>query len=157
MSYNEKWEYRIFMTNGSGGAGGGSPTSGDAGPGGSGGRAGGVNCLPEYNGSRRQGAYKEWQRTVQAYALAFDVPAKQLAPRVWLRLRGEAWDDVDHLDIAELNDEDGMRKIWNILDAEFSQDIVDRMEETVEGFWNFRRPFRMDMETYISTMAFAAA
>lgn len=76
-----------MMTTGSGNAGGGSPAAGDAGPSATS-DTGNLNYLPKYNGSRRQGAYKERARTVQADALAFDVPAKQLAPRVRRHLRG---------------------------------------------------------------------
>lgn len=55
------------MTTGSGSAG--TPVLGDAAQSGT-----GVHYLSEHNGSRRQGASKEWKTIVQAYALA--------APRV---------------------------------------------------------------------------
>ena len=126
-------------------SGGGGASSGAAAGGG-----GGVNFLPEYAGSRKKNAYKEWKRTVEAYRYAFDVPAKNLAPRVWLKLRGEAKEAVEHLEISELNTDDGMDVLWDILDKAFGQIEVEKLEECMDGFWSFRRTYGMDMESYIT-------
>lgn len=67
-----------------------------------------MSYRPEYSGSRLQGAYTELKRTMQAHTLAFGVPASQLSSRVRRRLRGEAKDAVDHLDVADLNDDEAM-------------------------------------------------
>ena len=107
--------------------------------------SGGMTFIPEYNGSRKKGAYKEWKRTIEAYHHGFEVTEKQLAPRVWLKLCGEAKDVVDSIDISELSAEHGLKKLWKILDKEFMQTEIDCIEEVVEGFWTFRRTYGMDM------------
>ena len=84
----------------------------------------GIHLLPEYDGSRRKGAYREWRKQVLAYQFGYDVEPKLLAPRVWLRLKGEAKDAVDTLDIDELAKDDGMKKLLAILDKEFDQDTI---------------------------------
>ena len=61
--------------------------SGSHGPGGGG---QGIHLLPEYDGSRKKGAYKEWKKQVLAYQFGYEVEPKLLAPRIWLRLKGEA-------------------------------------------------------------------
>ena len=65
------------------------------------GGAQGIHLLPEYDGTRRKGCYREWKRQVLAYQFGYDVEPKMLAPRVWLRLTGEAKDAVDTLDIED--------------------------------------------------------
>ena len=70
------------------GKGGSSHTPGAGG-------AQGIHLLPEYDGTRRKGCYREWKRQVLAYQFGYDVEPKLLAPRVWLRLTGEAKDAVD--------------------------------------------------------------
>jgi hypothetical protein len=42
----------------------------------------GIHLLPEYDGSRWKGAYKEWKRQVLAYQFGYDVDPKLLAPRI---------------------------------------------------------------------------
>ena len=64
-----------------------------------GGGGGQLSMLNLYNGSRRRGAYKDWRREVTAFMMASQVPKEQQAPRVWLRLAGEAKDAVEHLDM----------------------------------------------------------
>ena len=64
-----------------------------------GGGGGQLSMLNMYNGSRRRGAYRDWRREVTAFMMAFQVPKEQQAPRVWLRLAGEAKDAVEHLDM----------------------------------------------------------
>ena len=107
----------------------------------------GIHLLPEYDGTRRKGMYREWKRQVLAYQFGYDVEPKMLAPRVWLRLTGEAKDAVDTLDIEDLAKDDGMKKLWTLLDKEFDQDLICAIEEVVEEFWNYRRAPGMDMET----------
>ena len=84
--------------------------------------------LPEYAGDRRKGAYKDWRKNVDAYRFGFDVAPKKLAPRIWLKLRGEARQAVEHLTIEELAVEDGVDKLLGVLDKSFGQLEVDRLE-----------------------------
>jgi hypothetical protein len=92
----------------------------------------GIHLLPEYDGTRRKGMYREWKRQVLAYQFGYDVEPKMLAPRVWLRLTGEAKDAVDTIDIEDLAKDDGMKKLWTLLDKEFDQDLICAIEEVVE-------------------------
>ena len=110
----------------------------------------GIHLLPEYDGTRRKGCYREWKRQVLAYQFGYDVEPKMLAPRVWLRLTGEAKDAVDTIDIEDLAKDDGMKKLWTLLDKEFDQDLICAIEEVVEEFWNYRRTPGMDMDTYLT-------
>ena len=109
--------------------------------------------LNMYNGSRRRGAYREWRKEVTAFMMAFQIPKEQQAPRVWLRLAGEAKDAVEHLDmITDLADEKGLETLLKVLDAEFIEEECDRVDEAVSYFWNLRREYGQSMETYLSIM-----
>ncbi len=98
------------------------------------GGAQGIHVLPEYDGTRRKGMYREWKRQVLAYQFGYDVEPKMLAPRVWLCLTSETKDAVDTIDIEDLAKDDGMKKLWTLLDKEFVQDLICAIEEVVEEF-----------------------
>lgn len=87
---------------------------------------------------------------VQAYRYGFDIQPQQLAVRIWMRLKGEAKDVVEHLELDELATEGGYDKLFAVLDKAFEQHEVEKLEESIDGFWHYRRSFGMDMETYIS-------
>ena len=94
-----------------------------------------MSMLNLYNGSRRRGAYKDWRREVTAFMMAFQVPKEQQAPRVWLRLAGEAKDAVEHLDMeTELATEKGLDMVLAELDKEFIEEECDRVDEAVTYF-----------------------
>ena len=77
--------------------------------GGGGGGGGQLHMLNLYNGTRRRGAYREWRKEVTDFMMAFQVPKEQQAPRVWLRVTGEAKDAVEHLDMeGEIATEKGL-------------------------------------------------
>ena len=129
---------------------GGQPANHGFGGGGGGGQ---LHMLNLYNGSRRRGAYREWRKEVTAFMMAFQVPKEQQAPRVWLRLTGEAKDAVEHLDMeGELATEKGLEMLLAVLDTEFIKEECDRVDEAVNYFWNLRREYGQSMETYLSNM-----
>ena len=106
-----------------------------------------------YNGTRRRGAYREWRKEVTAFMMAFQVPKEQQAPRVWLRLAGEAKDAVEHLDMeGEGATEKGLDVLLAVLDTEFVEEECDRVDEAVSYFWNLRHEYGQSMETYLSNM-----
>ena len=112
-----------------------------------------MTMLNLYNGSRRRGAYREWRKEVTAFMMAFQVPKEQQAPRVWLRLAGEAKDAVEHLDMeGDLATEKGLDVLLAVLDTEFVEEECDRVDEAVSYFWNLRREYGQSMETYLSNM-----
>ena len=118
-----------------------------------GGGGGQLSMLNMYNGSRRRGAYRDWRREVTAFMMAFQVPKEQQAPRVWLRLAGEAKDAVEHLDMeTELATEKGLDLLLGVLDQGFVEEECDRVDEAVTYFWNLRREYGQSMETYIANM-----
>ena len=123
----------------------GSQTAANHGFGGGGGQ---LSMLNLYNGSRRRGAYKDWRREVTAFMMAFQVPKEQQAPRVGLRLTGEAKDAVKHLDMeGELATEKGLEILLAVLDTEFVEEECDRVDESVSYFRNLRREYGQSMET----------
>ena len=64
--------------------------------------------------------------------MAFQVPKEQPAPRVWLRLAGEAKDAVEHLDMeTELATDNGLDMLLAVLDKEFIEEECDRVDEAV--------------------------
>jgi len=84
---------------------------------------------------------------------AFQIPPEQQAPRIWLRLGGEAKDVVEHLDMeTELACDKGLENLLAVLDAEFIEEECDRVDEAVTYFWNLRREYGQSMETYIRNM-----
>ena len=109
--------------------------------------------LSLFTGSRRKGVYRQWKREVQVYKAAFNVNEEQLAPRVWLRLGGEARDAVEHLEIeTDLAQKGGLEKLWEVLDPLFGQEECDRVDEAVSAFWTHRREYGQTMEMYMSLM-----
>ena len=112
-----------------------------------------MTMLAMYTGSRRRGAYREWRKEVTAFMCAFQIPPEQQAPRIWLRLGGEAKDVVEHLDMKrDLASDKGLENLLAVLDAEFIEEECDRVDEAVTFFWNLRREYGQSMETYVQNM-----
>lgn len=115
----------------------------------------GYHHISGYDGSRKKDAYKNWKKEVEVYQLAYDVPQKQLAPRIWLRLTGEANQCVEDMDVKELATEDGVDKLMKVLDKQFMQEDYDEIDKAVSVFWGCRRATGQNMESYIMTMRLA--
>lgn len=92
--------------------------------------------------SRQEGPNQEWKPQVEADAPGFDVPSKPHGPRMWLRIRGEEKDAVEHLSMADLTHDDGLQANLKVLYQEFGYHQVDAVEDTAEHCWNYRRTFR---------------
>jgi len=87
--------------------------------------------------------------------VAYDVPQKQLAPRIWLRLTGEAKQCVESMDVKELATEDGVDKLMRLLDKQFLKEEHDEIDKAVSVFWGCRRATGQSMESYLMTMKLA--
>ena len=57
--------------------------------------------------------------------LGWDIEPKKLAPRVWLKLQDEAKLALQHLELTELAEDDGMDKLFAFLDAQFLSEDYD--------------------------------
>ena len=115
----------------------------------------GYHHISGYDGSRKKDAYKNWKKEIEVYQLAYDVPQKQLAPRIWLRLTGEAKQCVESIDVKELAKEDGVDKLMKVLDKQFMKEEYDEIDKAVSVFWSCRRAAGQNMESYILTMRLA--
>ena len=63
--------------------------------------------------------YSTWKKEMQIWEMATWVKKAKRAPIVFLFLEGKAREAVLELDIATLNSEDGMKKVYEKLDTFF--------------------------------------
>ena len=90
--------------------------------------------------------YSTWKKEMQIWEMATSLDKRKQAPIIFLSLEGKAREAILGLDTAVLNSEDGIKNLYEKLDALFLEDINQSAfwaYKTFEGYW---RPLETSLE-----------
>ena len=94
--------------------------------------------------------YSTWRKEMLIWELATSLDKTKRALMVFLSLEGTAREAVLELDIAVLNSEDGMKKLYKKLDTLFLEDINQSAFRAYETFENYQRPPGTSLEDFLN-------
>ena len=93
--------------------------------------------------------YSTWRKEMLIWERASSLDKTKRALMVFLSLEGTAREAVLELDIAVLNSEDGMKKLYEKLDTLFLEDINQSAFRAYETFENYQRPPGTALEDFL--------
>ena len=109
--------------------------------------------LRNFDGSRAVGAYAEWKKEVLVVQKVYNVAQKDLAPLVYLALEtgeGKPRELVEMFDLeTEICVDDGVDRLFKILDKEFIRPHFERSEEAQKKFDRCRRNANEPIDEYL--------
>ena len=92
--------------------------------------------------------YESWRKEMRFWEMATNVVAKKRAPTVFLTLSGKAREAVLEMDPEELNDDEGLTKLYLKLDKLFKVDADQAALQVYEKFEKYSRPGSLSMADY---------
>ena len=95
-------------------------------------------------------SYETWVKELKLWSICSKVDKKEQGPAVALTLEGRAKAAVLELDIAELNEDDGLSNLIAKLDGLFLKDENQRIYAAYEEFETYSRPNDMSIDNFIS-------
>ena len=93
--------------------------------------------------------YSTWRKEMLIWELASSLDKTKRALMVFLSLEGTAREAVLKLDIAVLNSEDGMKKLYEKLDTLFLEDINQSAFRAYKTFENYQRLPGTSLEDFL--------
>ena len=93
--------------------------------------------------------YSTWWKEMLIWELASSLDKTKRALMVFLSLERKAREAVLELDIAVLNSEDGMKKLYEKLDSLFLEDINQSAFRAYETFENYQRLLGTSLEGFL--------
>ena len=94
-------------------------------------------------------SYENWEKALELWRLATDVPKAKQGTAVLLKLTGKAMDKALELEIQQINSDNGLDLILAELSKIYKKDTVDTAYEAFERFIAFKREPSMNMSEYI--------
>ena len=92
--------------------------------------------------------YDTWKKAMGFWQVATNLALKKQVPTVFLTLTGKAREAVLEMEIAELNADDGMQKLFDKLDSLFEKDKDQAALDAYEKFEQYSRPESLTMLEY---------
>ena len=94
--------------------------------------------------------FDTWLREVQIWQAVTDLEAKKQGPAIYLTLEGKARKCCSVISVAELSDDNGVKKLTDKLEALYKADETEIAFRRYEQFETFSRPETMNVVDYIN-------
>ena len=93
--------------------------------------------------------YETWKKEMKFWEMATSIELKKRAPTVLLTLEDNAQEAVLEMDANTLNQDDGMKKLYEKLDLLFSEDANQSAFIAYETFEKYQKPAGMSVSDYL--------
>ena len=93
--------------------------------------------------------YTSWRKEMVLWQMATNVEKKKMAPTVFLTLTGKAREAVLEMEAAQLNEDDGLTKLFTKLDELFKEDKAQAALICYDKFERYSRPSEMSITDYL--------
>ena len=95
------------------------------------------------------GNYVSWKKEMVFWEHTTNVDKKKRAATVFLTLTGKAWEAILEMSPIDLNEEDGLSKLYSKLDELFKENKNKAALETYDKFGRYSRPSEMTIVDYL--------
>ena len=95
------------------------------------------------------GNYTSWRKEIVFWEHATNVDKKKCTATVFLTLTGKAREVILEISLTDLNEEDGLSKLYSKLDELFKEDENKATLETYDNFERYSRPSEMTIADYL--------
>ena len=97
-----------------------------------------------------ESVYENWKREIEIWQAFTDVAPKKQGSTIFLTLQGKAREAALEIEIKDLTDDQGVKKLIEKLDSLFLEDKNQSAYATYESFEMYRRPKEMNMKEFLN-------
>ena len=94
--------------------------------------------------------YENWKREIEIWQAFTDLAPKKQGPAIFLTLQMKALEAALEIEIKDLTDDQGVKKLIEKLDSLYLEDINQSAYAAYESFEMYRRPKDMNMKEFLN-------
>ena len=97
-----------------------------------------------------ESVYENWKREIEIWQAFTDLAPKKQGPAIFLTLQGKAREAALEIEIKDLTDDQGVKKLIEKLDSLYLEDINQSAYAAYESFEMYRRPEDMNIKEFFN-------